>query len=197
MKKLTKLNMKQKKVLIVGVIVLLVVVVVGGVLVFQPKFDKPSNNPMTTDGTIVQEVSPDEAESMYATLTEKCSGALVWNMQVGDSIKIDNLENTNACQNDNYFSKMLGYSYSSEGVTVYVNVLKNVNNQLFKLDDTLVGAYESEKINESLDYGTTYIYTYQKQENDYKLLKVELMTPVPAEVVASTETSEDDNTPLE
>lgn len=172
-----KLEKKKLIVLGVGITIVLVVIIGGGFLLFG---DKEPNNPSDGDEITgnIPEVSPEKAEGMYGQLTEKCSGALIWDLKVGDKVEITDLNNTNACQNNNYYSKMIAYSYNDIGVTVYVNVLKNENGNLYRLDNTLVDVYSAETLSESLEKGTTYIYTYKEDGENYKLVQVELMEPV-------------------
>lgn len=115
---------------------------------------------------------------MYNTLTAECKGALVWNLTVGEIIEIDDLANTNACHNDNYYSKMIGYTYNDIGVVIHVNVLEKKENSLYKLDNTYVGEYNDETLDTFLDQGTTYEYVFEEQENGYQLVSVKLMEVV-------------------
>ena len=65
----------------------------------------------------------------------------------------------------------------------HVNILKKVENSLYKLDNSLVGEFREEELNNLLDQGTTYVYTYKKVGENYKLENVKLMDPVPEETV--------------
>lgn len=171
---------KNKKIFVI-VFVILILVILLGLLLWFLFFHKSSNEPNSddiTDNKEIQEVEPTEAENMYQSLIQNCSGALVWNLNLGDEIQIDNLDNTSACQNDNHYSKMIGYTYDVDGnVIIHVNVLKRVENQLFKIDDTPVGEFHEESINDLLEQGTTYQYFYKKEGDNYKLFKVDLMEP--------------------
>lgn len=136
--------------------------------------DKQKNQ--ITDNKIIQDVSPNKAEEMYDELTEKCTGVLIWDLKPGDEVTIDRLDNTNACKKDDHYSKMIGYTYDKDrNVIIHVNVLKKQENNLYKLDNTFIGEFNEEKLNDLLDYGTTYKYIYQKNKENYKLSKVELM----------------------
>ena len=180
-----QLNKRQKQVLFVGIFLLLVVIIGGGVLLFaKPKSE--DNNDHILDNEPIQEVDPEEAINMYSTLTDECSGALVWDLGVGQTVTIDNLADTNACHTDNYYSKMIGYTYNDVGVVLHVNVLKRVENNLYKIDDTLVGTYDDATIDASLDNGTTYEYVFEKKDDQYQLVSVKLM-----EVIDTTETPEE------
>ena len=101
-----KLNDLQKKVLIIGIAILLVVIIGGGILIFGNSKKLKENNP-TVDNQPIEKINPEQAEDMYGTLTSECQGALVWNLAVGEKITIDNLADSNACHNDNYYSKMI------------------------------------------------------------------------------------------
>ncbi len=172
-----KLNDLQKKVLIIGIAILLVVIIGGGILIFGNSKKLKENNP-TVDNQPIEKINPEQAEDMYGTLTSECQGALVWNLAVGEKITIDNLADSNACHNDNYYSKMIGYTYNDVGVVLHVNVLKRVENNLYKIDDTFVSTYSDETINESLDFGTTYEYVFVKVNDVYQLNSVNLMPVV-------------------
>lgn len=172
-------SLDKKRKIILGVIGILIIISIILLIIFllntKKKINKIDN--ILNDGSVVQEVEPETATNMYTDLTKNCTGALVWNIKEGDSVNIDS-NDTSACKNDNYYSKMIGYSYSDEGVTIYVNVLKNVNGKLYKLDDTYVADYNSNTLNASLENGTTYIYTFEQNKDSYKLIKVALMPVV-------------------
>ena len=168
------LNKMQKKVLFVGIGILLVVTLVGGFLVFFKPIKKNLDDSIL-DNRPIEPVSPEQAVDMYSALTKECSGALVWNLAVGEKIEIDNLADTDACHTDNYYSKMIGYTYNDVGVVLHVNVLKRISNDLYKLDDTYVGTYDESTISSSLDNGTTYEYVFEQLEDGYKLIQVNLM----------------------
>lgn len=161
--------MKKKGIVCVGVILIFIV----GLFVL---FSMSKNDLLAYEEP--EKVSPKQANEMYASLTKNCEGALIWGLKVGDKIEIKNLSDTSACKNDNYFSKMVAYSYNSIGVTLYVNVLKKEQDNLYKLDGTIVSKYHESTLKESLDKGTTYIYTFQKEKEKYKLVQVELMESV-------------------
>ena len=173
---MTSLNNAQKKVIIIGVFVLLLVIIGGSFLLFY-KPNETTEEPLLDNETI-KEIEPSEAEEMYDTLTEECQGALVWNLAVGEVIEINNLESMNACHNDNYYSKMIGYTYNDIGVVIHVNVLERKENSLYKLDNTYIGEYTAETIDVSLEQGTTYEYVFENQENGYQLVSVKLMEVV-------------------
>lgn len=171
---MVKLNDQQKKVLVIGIAILLIVIIGGGILLFGDFKKMEENNP-TVDNQPVEEINPEQANNMYGTLTSECQGALVWNLAVGEKITIKNLADSNACHNDNYYSKMIGYTYNDVGVVLHVNVLKRSENNLYKIDNTFVSTYSDETINDSLDAGTTYEYVFVKVNNDYQLSSVNLM----------------------
>lgn len=168
-------------VITVGIVLLILVIIGGGILVFGKK-DKEQ----TGDSQIPNQVSPEQVEEMFSSVTDNCTGALVWDIKLGETVDLgDVTDYTTSCKTDNYYSKMVGYTYDlSDNVILHVNVLKKVDNNAYKLDDTLIGEFAEDNLSDLLDAGTTYIYTYNKDGNSYKLAKVELMdTTVPEEVV--------------
>lgn len=169
---MTKLEKRKMIVIIVGIFLLLVVIIGGGFLVFSKK-DKPDVN----EPDISNEVSPDQALEIFGNLTKDCSGAMVWDIKLGESVEIENIEDyQNSCKTDNYYSKMVGYTYDeNDSLILHVNVIKKVENNVYRLDDTLIGEYLEENIDVLLDEGTTYIYTYKKVNDSYQLTKVELL----------------------
>lgn len=173
------LTKAQKKVLVVGIILVLFVIIGGGFLLFY-KPDETTEDPLI-DNEIIQEVDPNEAIEMYDTLTGECEGALVWNLAVGEVVQIDDLSSTNACHNEDYYSKMIGYTYNDVGVVIHVNVLHRQENSLYKLDNTYVGEYSEEGLNALLDQGTTYEYVFEERDNGYQLVSVNLMPVVVTE----------------
>lgn len=169
-------NLNPPKKIIVVVSILLLIIIGGAVLLFHELERTPKDQIL--DNEIIQKVEPEEAQNMYNTLTAECKGALVWNLTVGEIIEIDDLSNTNACHNDNYYSKMIGYTYNDIGVVIHVNVLEKKENSLYKLDNTYVGEYNDETLDIFLDQGTTYEYVFEEQEKGYQLVSVKLMEVV-------------------
>ena len=169
-------NLNPPKKIIVVVSILLLIIIGGAVLLFHELERTPKDQIL--DNEIIQKVEPEEAQNMYNILTAECKGALVWNLTVGEIIEIDDLSNTNACHNDNYYSKMIGYTYNDIGVVIHVNVLEKKENSLYKLDNTYVGEYNDETLDIFLDQGTTYEYVFEEQEKGYQLVSVKLMEVV-------------------
>ena len=169
-------NLNPPKKIIVVVSILLLIIIGGVVLLFHELERTPKDQIL--DNEIIQKVEPEEAQNMYNILTAECKGALVWNLTVGEIIEIDDLSNTNACHNDNYYSKMIGYTYNDIGVVIHVNVLEKKENSLYKLDNTYVGEYNDETLDIFLDQGTTYEYVFEEQEKGYQLVSVKLMEVV-------------------
>lgn len=172
---MNKLNQKRIFLIIIAVIiVILIAILVGYFFLKDQKEENPNNEPINSN-EIIQEVEPEEAEGMYQELTQNCTGALVWNLEVGDKTAITDLSTTEACRNEDYYSKMIGYTYNDLGVVLHVNVLKRTGNSVYKLDDTYVGEYDENNIDTLLESGTTYEYTFVQKEDRYELTEVSLM----------------------
>lgn len=171
-----KKTLKEKKitVLVVGIFLVVVVIVGGAILLFSPNQDKNPNN-SNSNVQNNDQISVDQAEQIYKDLTKDCTGALTWNLSIGDKVPMENLEDyTTACKTENYYSKMIGYTYdASRNVILHVNVLKRTDNSVYNLEDELIGTYDETTINTLLDLGTTYAYTYQNNGDSYQLLAVE------------------------
>ncbi len=175
-----KINKNQKIVLLVVgalLLVLILIFVIG--LFLKPKNElenPPAPEEPITDMYNIQQVEPTEAETMYKEVASACTGALVWNLDIGQTVQIDDLSNMNTCHTDDYYSKMIGYTYDLDNnVLIHVNVLKKVDNELRKLDDTRVAEFSEEGLNDALNLGTTYEYVYQPNGDNYKLIEVKLM----------------------
>ena len=180
---LKNLNKKQKIALFAIAGVLVLVLIVGIIFSLTGNNEEP---PGELKGENIQEVSPETAEGMYSSLTENCSGAFVWDMQAGESIEINDLKNTSTCKKQDHYSKMVGFSYDEIGVSVYVNVLKAVNGELQNLDGVVIGAYDEATLQDMLDKGTTFVYSFKKVGEKYELAQVKKMevdNPEPAEPV--------------
>ncbi len=170
---------KKKMLILVGGVVLIVLVIVLMVVFVIRKPNQSNNHPEESigDDHTIQSVEPDQAMDMYEETTKTCDGVLVWDLQVGDSVPINDMNAVSgACQKDHYYSKMIGYTYDLENnVIIHVNVLKNEEGKLYKLDHTFVDDYSEETLDTSLNFGTTYEYVYQKDGDAYKLIRVQLM----------------------
>lgn len=167
-------HIKKKQWIIMGaVIILLIGLTIGGVFYFQ----KTEEEPISEKKEENQMVSPDEAITMYENFTKECDGVYTWNLKEGDTLTIKNIEDQGICQKENYYSKMIGYTYDLEdNVIIHANVLKKKENKLYKLNDIYVNEYDENNINNLLDQGTTYAYTYKKNGDQYILTKVEIMS---------------------
>ena len=119
-----KIN-KRGLVLLILLVIAIALIGTGGYILLTSKSANkrnPENNDSTGGNKIIQEISPEKADDLYKELTEKCTGALVWNLKQGDEVEIKDLEKSNACQNDNHYSKMIGYTYDEDSnVIIHVN----------------------------------------------------------------------------
>ena len=97
---------------------------------------------------------------------------------------------------ENIFNEITGSNFKFEYVTeeelennviIHVNVLKKDGSKLYKLDNTFVADYSEETLDDSLNFGTTYEYVYQNNGDTYKLIRVQLMAPIPDEEPEETE----------
>lgn len=177
MQKLKEKIIANKKIILVvlGILIMIIlfILLMLGVLKNENKkeFESGSHD-------IYNKVSVDEAEQLYDDVTKDCTGALVFDLKPGENVKIDNMNDyTTACKSDNYYSKMIGYTYDLDGnVVIHVNILKKEENTLKKLNDDVVGEYSSDTINEMLNMGTTYEYIYTGNDGNYTLSDVRLMS---------------------
>lgn len=160
---------------ILCVIVIMICVLVS-LLFFKPE-PKTSKDNDQSNNVIENKVSSDEATEMYNNVTKDCSGALVFDLKEGDKVEIDNINDySSACKTNDYYSKMIGYTYDREGnVIIHVNVLKKVNNKLYDLNDNEVADFSEDTVKESLNKGTTYEYVYKEENDSYRLIEIKLM----------------------
>lgn len=137
------------------------------------------NNSAENEATNVIEnkVSADEATNMYNDITKDCTGALVFDLKEGEQVDIENINDyTNACKTNDYYSKMIGYTYDLDGnVVIHVNILKKINDKLYDLKDNEVAEFSENTVKESLNKGTTYEYIYKEETGSYRLIEVKLM----------------------
>ena len=184
------MNKKKFWILIGSGIAIVLVIALVVVLVVMGK-NKPVDNPdeAKDNGETSQLVEPEQAQNMYKETMNTCDGVLVWDLQVGDTVPVDDMNAvSDACQKDNYYSKMIGHTYDLENnVIIHVNVLKKDGSKLYKLDNTFVADYSEETLDDSLNFGTTYEYVYQNNGDTYKLIRVQLMAPIPDEEPEETE----------
>ena len=128
---------------------------------------------MIVDSVIPQNVQPSEIAQVYDSVTNSCEGAYLWNLS-SDEIFFDS--NMGYCQNEGYYSKLYGYTYDEEErVVLHVKVLKRVNHQLYRLNDTFVADYNEETLNDLLDEGTTYEYVVKKNRDQFEFAQVRFM----------------------
>lgn len=139
------------------------------------KRNNSANNEATN--VIENKVSADEATNMYNDITKNCTGALVFDLKEGEQVDIENINDyTSACKTNDYYSKMIGYTYDLDGnVVIHVNILKKINDKLYDLKDNEVAEFSENTVKESLNKGTTYEYIYKEENGSYRLIKVKLM----------------------
>ena len=137
------------------------------------------NNSAKNEATNVIEnkVSADEATNMYNDITKDCTGALVFDLKESEQVDIENINDyTSACKTNDYYSKMIGYTYDLDGnVVIHVNILKKINDKLYDLKDNEVAEFSENTVKESLNKGSTYEYIYKEENGSYRLIKVKLM----------------------
>ena len=89
--------------------------------------------------------------------------------------KLSNNQITRTKTNDcdiKYISKLFGYSYNEEGITVDVKFAYIKEGKAYTLDNKEIGNYEKENQNKILDSGTTKTFIYEKDKNNYYLNKI-------------------------
>lgn len=181
MKKLVKqIKELPKKTKVILVIILCLIIVMIGVLLslLFTKSEKQNNSGENEATNVIEnKVSADEATNMYNDITKDCTGALVFNLKEGEQVDIENINDyTSACKTNDYYSKMIGYTYDLDGnVVIHVNVLKKINDKLYDLKDNEVAEFSENTVKESLNKGTTYEYIYKEENDSYRLIEVKLM----------------------
>lgn len=80
-----------------------------------------------------------------------------------------------ACVNGSNISNLYGYSYSSDGLLVYVNVGILKDNKLYDLDNKELGSYSEDTVKDVLNKSRGYLYTYRKTNDNYYLESVEMV----------------------
>ncbi len=121
------------------------------------KSEKRNNSAENKATNVIEnKVSADEAINMYNDITKDCTGALVFNLKEGEQVDIENINDyTSACKTNDYYSKMIGYTYD--------------------LKDNEVAEFSENTVKESLNKGTTYEYIYKEETGSYRLIEVKLM----------------------
>lgn len=85
----------------------------------------------------------------------------------------DNIKRKKAKCEKNYISKLYGYSGANDlEVDVMAGYVKD--GKVYDLNDKEIGTYDKENINNILDNGTIQVYNYEKVNNNYKLVGVEV-----------------------
>lgn len=170
MKKMNFKNLSKKQI-VIGTIILVVIIIVIllGVVFFGKKKDNNSNDTGLNDSNITFEMVTD----LYAEITKDCEGALVFDVAPGSSIDVTEDDFKSHCQKENHYTKLFGYTDSEDGAIVDVKVAKKENNQLYSLEGTLLGEYSDDALSDLLDKSTTYRYIYVKDNEGYKLSKLE------------------------
>ena len=87
------------------------------------------------------------------------------------SLKDDEITRSKASCEENYVTKLYGYSGSNE-LTVYAKAGYVKDDIVYDLSDKKLGAYSEDDINDILDNGTMQVYKYEKVSDNYKLVSV-------------------------
>lgn len=168
-----KMDLKKldKKKLVIGAIILVVIIIaiILGIVFLGKKKDNNSNDTGLNDSNITYEMVTD----LYGEITKDCEGALVFNVEPDSSIDVTEDDFKTHCQKENHYTKLFGYTDSEDGAIVDVKVAKSENNQVYSLEGTLLGDYSEDTINDLLDKSSTYRYIYVKDNEGYKLSKLE------------------------
>jgi len=168
-----KMNFKNldKKQIVIGTIILVVIIIaiILGVVFFGKKKDENVNDTGLNESNITYEMVTD----LYRKITKDCEGALVFDVAPGSSIDVTEDDFKSHCQKENHYTKLFGYTDSEDGAIVDVKVAKKENNQVYSLEGTLLGEYSDDSLSDLLDKSTTYRYIYVKDNEGYKLSKLE------------------------
>ncbi len=161
-------------------IILCLIIVMGGILIsllFSESEKRNNSAENEATNVIENKVSADEAINMYNDITKDCTGTLVFNLKEGEQVDIENINDyTSAYKINDYYSKMIGYTYDLDGnVVIHVNILKKINDKLYDLKDNEVAEFSENTVKESLNKGTTYEYIYKEENGSYRLIEVKLM----------------------
>ena len=162
-----------------GIILCLIIVMIGILISLLFSKSEKRNNSAENKATNVIEnkVNADEATNMYNDITKDCTGALVFDSKEGEQVDIENINDyTSACKTNDYYSKMIGYTYDLDcNVVIHVNILKKINDKLYDLKDNEIAGFSENTVKESLNKGTTYEYIYKEENGSYNLIEVKLM----------------------
>ncbi len=167
---------KNEKYAIVGIVIVVVLIVICICIYAFSHKDADGDGVVESNG-----ITTEEVESLYEILMQDCEGAITWDLSAGDAILVTDDMLHNACQNDNYYSKLFGFTDSETGAIMDVTVMKKVDDKAYKLDGTLIGDFVEEEMDELLNHGTTYRYSYTFHDGIYSLEQVELSIEDPTE----------------
>jgi len=80
------------------------------------------------------------------------------------------VKNDKVVGNKKYVSKLYGYS-SDMDENIYMNVKEGyiLNNQVYDLDNNVIGVYSEDTINDILDSATMKVYEFNKKSGEYVL----------------------------
>ena len=112
-----------------------------------------------------------DAQSIYQKLNQNCQGALVWNIKKYQSLNLTYEEARNNCQK-NYVSRLYAFTSNDEEVILDVKILELDNEKLYDLDKNFVDDYNINNLNDSLEKGSMYRYSFKNSTN-YPLNYVE------------------------
>lgn len=116
------------------------------------------------DESIYNPVNVSESEELYQQLESLCDGVLVLE------------QNEKVCKShEDYKKKLFGYSYEGEDVVLYVKVMQNINGISYNLEGGQIGVYDGERENELLESGTTYLYRFAKEKEEYHFQSLQKM----------------------
>ena len=155
-------------------VLFLILILIGAFLFYNYQMDlKEKIEPNEQEiETVKIDNMPEKVEKIYKELTEKCDGTFIWDSDK-EEIVINKILEKEACQKENYYSKLIGYTYDKEeNLILHVTVLQRKKENLYKLNEELVGKYNTETIDELLDNGSVYEYIYKKNSSKYNLWKV-------------------------
>ncbi len=159
-----KIHKKYVLVLLIGVFLVIGFLSVPKFFQVQEENLPEANDSVISDETIYNPVAVSEAENLEQIVQGLCDGVTI----------LENEERI--CKSkEEYKQKMIGYSYESEDVVLYINTVKVMDQSVYNLDGEMLGNYSEDYLSEILEKGTTYLYRFKKVKDSFEFQTVQRM----------------------
>ena len=151
---MTKLEKRKRITLIVGSVLLFIVIYAFVMYLITPKKFRVADEELG--------------------IIHYCNPYFYVDVALGDKQNLNSLlSNSSICESNGYYSAIKSMTKGKDNITIEVYFLHKVGQNIYTLDNHLLGKFDKEEIKNKMSYGTVHKLTYQLRGQEYILTKLE------------------------